>query len=114
MESWEQFPFPKAKKKVKRESNKFRSYVQFYAELLYKSIVTEQGVCCIVCRTLHIKVLRFWFQSKTIEIEAKILLLGSAKRGIFACFASKLNSKKRNECETMQKEAKQGERNKNC
>jgi hypothetical protein len=59
-------------------------------------------------------VLRFWFQSKTREIEAKILLLRSAKRGIFACFASKLNSKKRNECETMHKEAKQGERNKNC
>ncbi len=48
MESWEQFLFPQAKKKVKRESNKFRNYVQFYAELLYKSIVTEQGVCCIV------------------------------------------------------------------
>jgi hypothetical protein len=55
-------------------------------------------------------VLRFWFQSKTREIEAKILLLGSAIREIFACFASKLNSKKRNECEKMQKEAKQGER----
>jgi hypothetical protein len=59
-------------------------------------------------------VLRFWFRSKTREVEAKILLLGSAKRGIFACFASKLNSKKRNECEMMQKEAKQGKRNENC
>jgi hypothetical protein len=39
-------------------------------------------------------VLRFWFQSKTRVIEAKIILLGSAKRGIFACFASTLNSKK--------------------
>ncbi len=54
---------PRRKRRWKERTTSLETMcVQFYAELLYNSIVTEQGVCCIVCRTLGCSV--FFIPSK--------------------------------------------------